>query len=73
MLGKKALYNRLNSYFTDNYGKYEMTSNWYPDCTDITWKCDIKELNRTIILVCDPETGVVKEYSKTMNKNRGNQ
>jgi len=63
-LGEKALYNRLNVYFMQNYGTYEQTANWYPENTDNVWKFDVDEEDITITLTCDKSTGIVTETTK---------
>lgn len=60
-LGTKAIENRLNKYFMDNYGEYEETSEWYVNPSDNQMKCDIEELNITLVLTCDKATGKVTE------------
>lgn len=60
-LGAKAIENRLNEYFTENYEEYEDTAEWYVNPSDNQVKCDIEELNVRLILTCDSITGMVTE------------
>lgn len=64
-LGERALYNRLNKYFMEHYGQYEMSVRWHSDDTISKWTCDIKELGITVCLRCDIITGIVTETKKT--------
>ena len=60
-MGEKALYNRLNKYFLSHYGEYENTANWYPDNSDNIWRFDIDELQITVTLICNNDTGHIRE------------
>lgn len=60
-LGEKAIANRLNKYFSENYSEYNDTVEWYVNPNENQWKGDIKELNLSIVLTCDVVTGKVSE------------
>ena len=57
-LTEKQLFNRLNKYYKKHYGELD-TDEWYVNPADNVWK--FKRDNKTIILVCDMQTGEVKE------------
>ena len=57
-LTEKQLFNRLNKYYKKHYGELD-TDEWYVNPAENVWK--FKRDNKTIILVCDMETGEVKE------------
>ena len=74
LLGERACFNRLNEYFMDNYGKYDLTAEWHSNDTMNVWTCDIYELGKTIEFTCDRKTGDVSEESRKLeNKERGKQ
>jgi len=43
------------------YGQYEETAEWYGDSAVNQWRCDILELNQTIIFTCDDDGTVTEE------------
>ena len=57
-LTEKQLFSRLNKYYKKHYGELD-TDEWYVNPADNVWK--FKRDNKTIILVCDMQTGEVKE------------
>lgn len=57
-LTEKQLFNRLNKYYKKHYGELD-TDEWYVNPADNIWK--FKRDNKIIILVCDMQTGEVKE------------
>lgn len=57
-LTEKQLFNRLNKYYKKHYGELD-TDEWYVNPAENVWK--FKRDNKTIILVCDMQTGEVKE------------
>ena len=57
-LTEKQLFSRLNKYYKKHYGELD-TDEWYVNPADNVWK--FKREGKTIILVCDMETGEVKE------------
>ena len=57
-LTEKQLHNRLNKYYKKHYGELD-TDEWYVNPAENVWK--FNRGNKTIILVCDKETGEVKE------------
>lgn len=57
-LTEKQLFSRLNKYYKKHYGELD-TDEWYVNPADNVWK--FKRNNKTIILVCDMQTGEVKE------------
>lgn len=57
-LTEKQLFNRLNKYYKKHYGELD-TDEWYVNPADNVWK--FKRDNKTVILVCDVQTGEVKE------------
>ena len=57
-LTEKQLFNRLNKYYKKHYGELD-TDEWYVNPADNVWK--FKRDNKTIILICDMQTGEVKE------------
>ena len=57
-LTEKQLHSRLNKYYKKRYGELD-TDEWYVNPADNVWK--FKRDNKTIILVCDMQTGEVKE------------
>ena len=57
-LTEKQLHSRLNKYYKKHYGELD-TDEWYVNPTDNVWK--FKRDNKIIILVCDMQTGEVKE------------
>jgi hypothetical protein len=57
-LTEKQLHNRLNKYYKKHYGELD-TDEWYVNPADNIWK--FKRDNKIIILVCDIQTGEVKE------------
>lgn len=58
VLTEKQLFNRLNKYYKEHYGELD-TDEWYVNPADNIWKFVRDE--KTIILVCDMQTGEVKE------------
>lgn len=66
MLGEKAITNRLNKYFQEHYGEYDLTANWHADDTIMRWRCDISQLGMTITLTCNPKTGEVTQTQEKM-------
>ena len=58
ILTEKQLFSRLNKYYKKHYGELD-TDEWYVNPADNVWK--FKRDNKTIILVCDMQTGEVKE------------
>lgn len=63
MLGKKAVHNRILSYFQKEYGKYDDETEWYVDPDDFSMKGFIPSLEVTILFTCDPKTGKVSELA----------
>ena len=57
-LTEKQLFSRLNKYYKKHYGELD-TDEWYVNPSDNVWK--FKRDNKIIILVCDMESGEVKE------------
>lgn len=57
-LTEKQLFSRLNKYYKKQYGELD-TDEWYVNPADNVWK--FKREDRIIILICDMETGEVKE------------
>lgn len=57
-LTEKQLFSRLNKYYKEHYGELD-TDEWYVNPADNVWK--FERQGKTIILVCDVETGKVKE------------
>lgn len=57
-LTEKQLFSRLNKYYKEHYGELD-TDEWYVNPADNVWK--FKREDKIIILVCDMETGEVKE------------
>lgn len=57
-LTEKQLHSRLNKYYKKHYGELD-TDEWYVNPADNVWK--FKRDNKTIILVCNMQTGEVKE------------
>ena len=57
-LTEKQLHSRLNKYYKKHYGELD-TDEWYVNQADNIWK--FKRDNKIIILVCDIQTGEVKE------------
>ena len=57
-LTEKQLFNRLNKYYKKHYGELD-TDEWYVNPAENIWK--FKRGNKVIILVCDMETGEIKE------------
>lgn len=57
-LTEKQLFSRLNKYYKKHYGELD-ADEWYVNPADNVWK--FKRDNKIIILVCDMETGEVKE------------
>lgn len=57
-LTEKQLFSRLNKYYKKHYGELD-TDEWHVNPANNVWK--FKRDNKTIILVCDMETGEVKE------------
>ena len=58
VLTEKQIFSRLNKYYKKYYGELD-TDEWYVNPADNMWK--FKRDNKTIILVCDVETGEIKE------------
>ena len=58
VLNEKQLHSKLNKYYKKHYGELD-TDEWYVNPADNVWK--FKRDNKTIILVCDLQTGEVKE------------
>ena len=57
-LTEKQLHNRLNKYYLKHYGERD-TDGWYVNPAPNRWK--FERDGKTIILVCDMQTGEVKE------------
>lgn len=57
-LTEKQVFSRLNKYYKKHYGEQD-TDEWYVNPADNVWK--FNRDGKTIILVCDMETGEVKE------------
>ena len=57
-LTKKQLHNRLDKYYKKHYGELD-TDEWYVNPADNIWK--FERNGKTIILVCDMQTGEVTE------------
>ena len=58
VLTEKQLFNRLNKYYKEHYGELD-TDEWYVNPANNIWKF-VRD-GKTIILVCDMQTGEVKE------------
>lgn len=58
ILTEKQLFNRLNKYYKKHYGELD-TDEWYVNPAENIWK--FKRDNKIIILVCDMQTGEIKE------------
>lgn len=58
VLTEKQLFNRLNKYYNKHYGELD-TDEWYVNPANNIWKF-VRD-GKTIILVCDMQTGEVKE------------
>lgn len=56
-LTEKQLHNRLNKYYKKHYGERD-TDEWYVNPAQNIWK--FERDGKTIILVCDMETGEVE-------------
>ena len=52
---------RLSKYFTDKYGQYEETAEFYPDPSKSQWLFDIPELSVRIKLTCYDD-GEITEF-----------
>lgn len=57
-LTEKQLHTRLNKYYKKHYGECD-TDGWYVNPAPNTWK--FERDGKTIVLVCDMQTGEVKE------------
>lgn len=57
-LTEKQLHNKLNKYYKEHYGEKD-TDEWYVNPSDNIWK--FIRNNKTIILICNKETGEVTE------------
>ena len=57
-LTEKQIFNRLNKYYKKHYGELNIDE-WSVNPAENVWK--FKRDNKTIILVCDMQTGEVKE------------
>lgn len=57
-LTEKQLQTRLNKYYKKHYGELD-TDEWYVNPADNVWKF-VRD-GKTIILVCDMQTGEVTE------------
>ena len=57
-LTEKQMFSRLNKYYKKHYGERD-TDEWYVNPADNVWK--FNRDGKTIILVCNVETGEVKE------------
>lgn len=58
VLTEKQLHNRLDKYYKKHYGELD-TDEWYVNPAPNKWKFDRDD--KTIILVCDEQTGEVTE------------
>ena len=58
-LTEKQMHTRLDKYYKKHYGERD-TDEWYVNPADNIWK--FVRNGRTIILVCDKETGEVIEW-----------
>ena len=52
--------NRLAKYFDKKYMQYMKTAEWYTNPAPNQWKCDIPELNVTILFTCDEDGNVTE-------------
>lgn len=57
-LTERQLHNKLNKYYKKHYGELD-TDEWYVNPSDNIWKFERND--KTIILVCDVNTGEVTE------------
>lgn len=57
-LTEKQLHTRLNNYYKKHFGERD-TDEWYVNPSPNRWKFDRD--GKTIVLVCDMETGKVTE------------
>lgn len=57
-LTEKQLHSRLNKYYKEHYGDRD-TDEWYVNPAENVWK--FERNGRTIILVCNVQTGEVTE------------
>lgn len=57
-LTEKQMQTRLNKYYKRHYGELD-TDEWYVNPADNVWK--FERDGKTIILVCDEQTGEVTE------------
>lgn len=57
-LTEKQLHSRLNKYYKEHYGDRD-TDEWYVNPAENMWK--FERNGRTIILVCNVQTGEVTE------------
>lgn len=57
-LTEKQIFSRLNKYYKAHYGERD-TDEWAVNPADNVWK--FNRDGKTIILVCDMQTGEVKE------------
>ena len=57
-LTERQLHNKLNKYYKKHYGELD-TDEWYVNPSDNIWKFERND--KTIILVCDINTGEVTE------------
>ena len=57
-LTEKQLHSRLNKYYKKHYGELD-TDEWFVNPADNIWK--FVRNRKTIILVCDMQTGEVTE------------
>ena len=57
-LTEQQLFNRLNKYYKEHYGERD-TDEWSVNPSNNIWK--FHRDGKTIILVCDIQTGEVKE------------
>lgn len=51
---------RLTKYFDTHYAQYTDTAEWYNNPAVNQWKCDIPELNATILFTCDDKGNVTE-------------
>ena len=59
-LTEKQLHTKLNNYYKKHYGETD-TDEWYVNPSPNKWK--FNRDGKTIILVCDKETGKVTEQT----------
>ena len=62
-LTERQMHTRLNKYYKKHYGELN-TDEWYVNPADNIWK--FVRNGKTIILVCDVQTGEVTERNETI-------